>query len=150
MVFVVDTNILCYAANADSPFHAQSRALLEAWKAEAFPWHITWGIAYEFLRFTTHARVLSRPFEPAEAWLFIDNILNMPGVAPLLPTKRHRAVAAQVFAETPSIQGNLVFDAQTAILMREHGIETIYTHDTDFHRFTFLNVVDPIEEEQRY
>jgi predicted nucleic acid-binding protein len=28
--------------------------------------------------------------------------------------------------------------------MREHGIKMIYTRDTDFHRFPFLQVVDPI------
>jgi predicted nucleic acid-binding protein len=34
-------------------------------------------------------------------------------------------------------------DAHTAILMREHG-RTIYTRDTDFHRFPFLDVIDPL------
>ena len=33
---------------------------------------------------------------------------------------------------------------QTAILMREHGIKTIYTRDTDFHRFPFLEPIDPL------
>jgi predicted nucleic acid-binding protein len=27
--------------------------------------------------------------------------------------------------------------------MREHGIAKIYTRDTDFHRFPFLEPVDP-------
>jgi predicted nucleic acid-binding protein len=27
--------------------------------------------------------------------------------------------------------------------MREHGIKRIYTRDTDFHRFPFLEPVDP-------
>jgi predicted nucleic acid-binding protein len=27
--------------------------------------------------------------------------------------------------------------------MREHGIKRIYTRDTDFHRFSFLEPVDP-------
>ena len=27
--------------------------------------------------------------------------------------------------------------------MREHGIRRIYTRDVDFHRFPFLEVVDP-------
>jgi predicted nucleic acid-binding protein len=34
----------------------------------------------------------------------------------------------------------------TAILMREHGISTIYTRDADFRRFPFLQVVDPVRE----
>jgi predicted nucleic acid-binding protein len=28
--------------------------------------------------------------------------------------------------------------------MREHGIRRLYTRDTDFHRFPFLDVIDPL------
>ena len=40
--------------------------------------------------------------------------------------------------------GNLLHDAHTAILMREHGIRRICTRDTDFNQFTFLEVIDPL------
>lgn len=43
-----------------------------------------------------------------------------------------------------NIAGNLVHDTHTAILMREHGIRRIYTRDTDFHRFPFLEPIDPL------
>ena len=36
-------------------------------------------------------------------------------------------------------------DAHTAVLMREHGVRRIYTRDTDFHRFPFIEVVDPLQ-----
>jgi predicted nucleic acid-binding protein len=49
-----------------------------------------------------------------------------------------------VIAELPWLAGNLLHDAHTAILMREHGIRRICTRDTDFHRFAFLEVVDPL------
>ena len=45
---------------------------------------------------------------------------------------------------TPQLAGNLAHDAHTAALMREHGIRRIYTRDTDFHRFPFLEPVDPL------
>ena len=32
----------------------------------------------------------------------------------------------------------------TEDLMREHGIRQICTRDTDFHRFPFLQVIDPL------
>jgi len=50
------------------------------------------------------------------------------------------------FSEIPDIRGNLFFDAHTAILMRKHGIRTIYTRDTDFNRFPFVEVVDPLQQ----
>ncbi|MEJ7668670.1 MAG: hypothetical protein WKH97_08045 [Casimicrobiaceae bacterium] len=42
------------------------------------------------------------------------------------------------------LSGNLVHDAHTAILMREHGVRQICTRDTDFHRFPFVEVIDPL------
>jgi predicted nucleic acid-binding protein len=54
-------------------------------------------------------------------------------------------VFKDVAAEVADIAGNLVFDAHTAVLMREHGIRRIYTHDAHFRRFPFLDVIDPVQ-----
>jgi predicted nucleic acid-binding protein len=56
-------------------------------------------------------------------------------------------VLAEVIAEVPRLSGNLVHDAQTAALMREHGIRRICTRDTAFHRFPFLEPIDPLTAE---
>ena len=148
-MFVVDTNLLLYAADADAPEHASCRALLNSWRMQTTPWHLTWGIVCEFLRVATHPNVFRKPFALGDAWSFVEATLAAPGLTLLVPATRHQTVAAQVFREIPDIRGNLVFDAHTAILMREHGIRTIYTRDTDFHRFPFLDVVDPIRGERR-
>ena len=50
----------------------------------------------------------------------------------------------QVISENPWLAGNLLHDTHTVVLMREHGIRTICTRDTDFHRFAQLQVVDPL------
>lgn len=55
----------------------------------------------------------------------------------------HRAVAEEVFRSVPYLAGSILHDTHTAVLMREHGIRRIYTRDTDFHRFPFLEPVDP-------
>lgn len=148
-MFVVDTNLLVYGADSDAPDHARCRALLEQWRAQATPWYVTWGVVYEFLRVVTHPRVLTRPFSTSQAWLFLDALFASPSLRILSETDRHRHVAAEVFAEVPGISGNLVFDAHTAILMRENGVKTIFTRDTDFNRFPFLDTVDPITQTRR-
>jgi predicted nucleic acid-binding protein len=79
----------------------------------------------------------------ARARGFIEALLASPGLGILVPTERHAAVAAEVFAELPNLAGNVIHDAQTAVLMRDHGIRRIYTRDTDFHRFPFLEPIDP-------
>jgi toxin-antitoxin system PIN domain toxin len=142
-MFVVDTNVLVYAANRDSPFHETCRARLEAWSRSPDAWFVTWGILYEFLRVATHRRVLSNPWTVTEAWTFVRALLDSPGLRLLEPTERHAAMAERVFADNPHLTGSIVHDAHTAILMREHGVRRIYTRDTGFHRFEFLEVVDP-------
>jgi hypothetical protein len=144
-VFVVDTNVLVYAADEDAPTHARCRAALEEWRAKPSAWYATWSIFYEFLRITTHPRVLRRPWSAGQAWAFLDAVLASPALGILTETDRHAAVAEQVVRELPHLSGNLLHDAHTAVLMREHGIRRIYTRDTDFHRFPFLEVVDPVQ-----
>ena len=68
----------------------------------------------------------------------------MPGLGVLVPTERHESVAARTLEEIPHLAGNVLHDAHTAVLMREHGIRRISTRDTDFHRFPFLEPEDPL------
>ncbi len=143
-MFVVDTNVLVYAVDGDSEYHAKCRALLESWQRSASGWYLTWGICYEFLRVTTHSRILRSPWNLAESWQFLEALLSSPSVELLIPSERHAEVAAEVFRETPELAGNLLHDATTAVLMREHGIHRIYTRDIDFSRFRFLEVIDPL------
>lgn len=142
-MFVVDTNIFVYAADRDSPFYPYCRKKIEEWRRMNSPWYATWGIVYEFLRVITHPRVFHHPWTAKQAWDFIEAILASPSFGLLVPSTRHVEVAADVVKKSTFLRGNLLYDAQTAILMREHGIKRIYTRDTDFHRFPFLEPVDP-------
>ncbi len=141
-MFVVDTNILVYAANRDSSSHRACYECIEKWASQPSAWYITWGICYEFMRLVTHERVLASPWTALEAWGFLETLLDSGGLGLLTPTERHAAVLAQVLQELPHLSGNIMHDSETAVLMREHGIGRIYTRDTDFHRFPFLEPVD--------
>lgn len=88
---------------------------------------------------------MRRPWDAPQAWAFVAALLVCPGLGILVPTPRHEEVAAQVVAEIPHLAGNLFHDAHTAVLMREHGILRIVTRDTDFHRFPFLEPIDPLK-----
>lgn len=143
-MFVVDTNILIYAANEDFAEHKQCKDLVEGWCRQRRIWHTTWGIVYEFIRVVTHPRIFEKPWSCAQAWAFIERLLSAPGINVLVETGLHPAAAKEFFSQYPHIEGNLVFDAHTAILMREHGIGTIYTRDADFNKFSAIRVIDPI------
>jgi toxin-antitoxin system PIN domain toxin len=143
-VLVVDTNVLVYAADVDSQFHRPCREWLERQRQRPDAWYTTWSIVYEFLRVTTHPRVMRRPWSAAGAWEFVAALLASPGFGILLPTQRHADIAKQVISDLPHLVGNLIHDAHTAILMREHGIARICTRDTDFNQFPFVDVIDPL------
>lgn len=143
-MFVVDTNVLVYAADEDAPGHARCRQLLEEWRSQRSAWYTTWGVLYEFLRIATHPRVLRMPWTASKAWTFVDALLGSAALSLLVETDRHAAIVEEVLRDVPHLNGNVVHDAHTAILMKEHGIRRIYTRDTNFHRFPFLEVIDPL------
>lgn len=143
-MFVVDTNVFLYSVNRKAREHRQCRDLIERWRRDLLPWAVSWAILYEFLRVSTHARVFEHPLSSKQAWSFVDSVLSSPSLQVLAPGPRHREVARRTFAEVGDLRGNIVHDAATAVLMREHGVRTLYTRDTDFHRFPFLEVVDPM------
>jgi len=143
-LFVVDTNVLIYAAETSFSEHGRCRSRLEEWRRGAEVWYATWSIFYEFVRITTHSRIFAHPWVVRDAWRFVTALLSSPSLTLLTPTDRHREVAARTFEELPDLRGNLIHDSHTAVLMREHGIRRIYTRDTDFHRFPFLEVLDPL------
>lgn len=146
-MFVVDTNILVYAADEDAPEHKKCNELLAQWREHSSSWFLTWGICYEFLRVTTHRHVLRKPCSAGEAWAILEAFFASPGLELLIPTDRHAAVAAEVLQQVPSLAGNVIHDFHTAVLMREHGIKVIYTRDVDFHRFPFLEPIDPLQRQ---
>jgi toxin-antitoxin system PIN domain toxin len=143
-VLVVDTNVLLYAVNSTAKFHVPCREWLDRQRRRPDAWYVTWSIVYEFLRVSTHPRILPRPWSAPSAWDFITALLASPGLGVLIPTHRHADVAGQVISEFPHLAGNIIHDAHTAILMREHGIRQICTRDSDFTRFSFLEVIDPL------
>ena len=148
-MFVVDTNVLLYAADLDSPDHIPCRTLIEEWRRGSTPWYITWGVVYEFLRVATHPNVFRNPFPIADAWKFLNVLMLSTSLSVLGESERHAQIVSEVLQEIPDIRGNLVFDTHTAILMRENGIRKICTRDTDFHRFPFAEIIDPLREYQR-
>ena len=143
-MLVFDTNVLVYAANQDSEFHVPCRRWLDDARSEASPAFVTWNVCYEFLRVTTHRRVLPSPWSAREACRFVADLLGSPGFELLVATPRHAAVLAQTLSELPDLRGNVMHDVHTAVLMREHGITRVCTRDADFRRFPFLSVVDPL------
>lgn len=99
----------------------------------------------EFLRVVTHARVFSPPSPPARALLFLDELLQSPMARLLVPGRSYFAQLGQE-VRAADARGNLVYDAQIAALLREHGVREICSFDRDFLRFPGLRLIVPGED----
>ena len=138
-----DTNVLVHAVDEDSEFYLPCRNFLEVTIHDREPAFLTWGVCYEFLRVTTHLRILRTPMSMREAWGFLENLLGAPNFGVLHPTQRHGDVLSEILDELPDLRGSISHDLHTAVLMREHGISRICSRDSDFRRFPFLTMIDP-------
>ena len=85
-------------------------------------WALSWGVIYEFIRVSTHPRVMRPALSLAEALAFLRPFLALQNVTVLGPTPRHCEMLERTAAEHPRVAGNLVFDLRTAVLLREHGL----------------------------
>ena len=144
MAGVIDTNILLYAANSGVEEHRAARDFLLDAGSSADRWYLTEGIAYEFLRVATHAKVFPRPLSWAQAREFLDPFLSSDHFGVLTATDRHWTLLSELLPKLTRPTGNLFFDIRTAVLMREHGVRVIYTTDSDFLQFPDLRVVNPL------
>jgi len=143
-VFVVDTNLLIYAADEDSAAHEQMQQALEEWGASPEAWHVTWSIVYEFLSVATQRSAFAHPLTFSRAWGFIEVLSESPSFRILTETGRHVDVVRDLVRDYPHMAGTRFHDLHIAAIMREHGITEIRTADTDFHQFKFLRVTNPL------
>ncbi|MGH8532819.1 MAG: PIN domain-containing protein [Gammaproteobacteria bacterium] len=131
MSFAIDVNILLYASDADSPLHAPARRFIERCSSAPEVFCLAWPTITGYLRIATHPAIFAKPLHQAYLMAEEEGFWEL-----------YRQVANDMRP-----RGNLVPDAHLAVLLRQHGIATLYTHDRDFRRFDFLSVVDPLESE---
>lgn len=143
-MFLVDTNLFVHAALESSPHHAGARDLVESWRRGDESWFATWSIFYEVLRVLTHPAVVRPPRSSGELLRYLEAIRAAPAFSLLAHTRRHEAVLREVIEECPWASGSMLHDVHTAVLMREHGVKEIRTADSDFLKFEFLEVVNPL------
>ncbi len=142
MSFALDVNILLFASDTASPLHERARSFLESCLHKNEVFYLGWPTVMGYLRMATHPSIFERPLTPREAMTNIETLLEHPHARFLAEEEGFWRVYRDVTAGIPT-RGNLVPDAHLAALLRAHGVRTLYTHDRDFLKFTFLEVRDP-------
>jgi len=143
MSYSIDANILLYASDESSSWHQPAKAFLEQRATDPDILCLTWPVLMAYQRIATHPAVFARPLPSALAWSNVQKLLALP--------RTRVVVEAEQFPEDYRLAtsgmtaaGNLVPDAHVATILRQHGVRRIYTADTDFRKFEFLEVINPL------
>lgn len=143
MSFALDVNVLLYATDSTGAEYDKAREFLDECIQGPDLFYLGWPTVMGYLRIATHPSIFARPLTPNEAERNIRSLIALPHVRMLSEGEGFWEIYQSVASELP-IRGNLVPDAHLAALLRQHGVRTIYTRDTDFRKFGFLKVVDPL------
>ncbi len=144
MSFTCDANVLLYASDESSRYHARARSFLDRIASGEELVYLFWPTVMAYLRIATHPAIFARPLAPADAAANMEALLALPHVQTAGEQDRfwssYRGVADEADA-----RGNLVPDAHVVALMVENGVRTIWTHDRDYRRFSVIETRDPFE-----
>lgn len=137
-----DANLLLYAYDQTSPFHAKAKAWWEARLNGAEAVGLCPCVIFAFVRIGTNARAFEHPMRIDEAIACVEQWTAFDHVKLLSVTPEDMACALQLLRKAGT-GGNLTTDAQIAASATRLKAR-VETADTDFARFG-IDWVNPIE-----
>ncbi len=137
-----DANLLLYACDQSSPFHAKAAVWCERLMGGTAPVILLPPALFGFVRISTHPRIYHDPLSVAEASAHVRSWLNRKHVRlhDMLPDDVDKAL---ILLEAAGTAGNLTTDAQLAAVALRLDAE-VHTADLDFGRFAGVRFTNPI------
>lgn len=145
-MIVPDVNILVYAYDSTSPFHARAKAWWEDTLSIGGTVGIPWIVVLAFTRLMTHPTLSRNPMTMGEARARINEWLALPNTLLLVPRE---GTLGHLFdlLESVGTGGNLSTDA----LIAAHALESggvVCSNDNDFGRFKGVRWINPLAAER--
>jgi predicted nucleic acid-binding protein len=139
----VDTIILVYATNEDSPWQSVAEQTLEEWRREGKQLCVSVQVLREYLAVTT--RPAPGQTIPPDSVAIAENLTEFRKNFLVLEDTRPVSEELEVLARQFSVQGRQVHDANIVATLRVHGLRDLLTHNTaDFKRYSSLVTVHPL------
>lgn len=137
---LIDTNVLVYAHNQDSPFHKQSLSLVKGAIAGEFRGVLAEQNLLEFYSIVTDQRRIAKPLSPLKAREILEDYLKLPFEI-IFPNKETIGKLSVLCAKN-KIKNGQVFDAYLAATMLSHQINHIVTANVkDFKSFIEIKAI---------
>ena len=137
---IIDTNILIYSINSDSPKHKQAQKFLKDNEEEL---EISHQNVLEAIRVLTH-KSFSTPMTVKYA---IKAVLSIAKSSTIISPNQSTYYLAVELIRTYKLTGNRIFDAYLAATALSNRITTIATDNVkDFKIFPQIHVINPFTE----
>ena len=144
MSYSIDVNIFVYASDSESPLQSTAETFLNERNNDPDLLCLTWLTLMSYQRIVTHPSIFNHPITPHKAWKNIEDLLSLSQVRIIGEEHDFASHYIQLTSEFP-VRGNLVPDAHLAAILRQHGVNKIYSVDSDFRKFQFLKVINPLK-----
>lgn len=140
--FAIDTNILVYAHNIDSPFHHQAKAfMIDMLKNHTDELVIPYQTFIEFI--STMTRRIEKPLPIEDVLTLVKYYLNKQ-ITIIYPKNSQFDTFFDLFAQTP-YRGRF-FDVLMIATLKDNGVNKIFTVNVkDFQGHNFLTVENPFQ-----
>lgn len=134
---LIDSNILIYAINVDSPKHKKAQKFL---KENIAVLNIAHQNILEAIRVLTHPK-FPKPMKIKDAVTAVNAISQALQI--ILPNQSTFYLTIDL-VQTYKLTGNRIFDAYLAATAMTNDIDTIATDNTnDFQKFSGLKILNP-------
>jgi len=141
----LDTNLIVYAINKDSPYHAKATALMEAIGEGKLETCLSLQVLGEFYATATNPKKIEKALTPEEAVLVIEGLLRTDTILKLYPKQETLKLTLDL-VKRYQLKSPDLFDAQIAATMLDNGVTTIYTvNEQDFAIFEEIKAVNPFK-----
>jgi uncharacterized protein len=136
----LDTNILIELLNSGSAGHENTTKHIENLSDDLC---ITQTNVGEVLRLLTHKKIFSNPLKIKTAVDLLSHFIESNNVRILEDNTDWWLTLPDLEKDIQNLSGNQVFDAKIAACLKSNGIKRIFTRDSDFRKYSFLQ---PIKE----
>jgi len=143
-VIIPDANLLIYAYDSQSPWHAKARLWWESALNGEEPIGIPWVVLLAFTRLITHPTICTHPLSIPEVRERVDVWFSCSHVR-CLPSLESNIAPFFNCLEAAGRGGNLSTDALIASQSIEHG-GRVYSNDSDFSRFPGVQWINPLKD----
>ena len=144
---LLDTNVLVYALNADSPQHRDCRRVVDVAAAGGLPAVLFPQILIECCAVITSPRRVPNALSSQQAWAATRWLVRMIDVKPVPETLLDDL---DLLMAQHSRRGRDVFDLAIVAQMLSHGVRAICTCNVADFRIAGVQAMDPVQTVAAY